>query len=507
MESIPIPTKLADECPSTPQCAKANDLWDEKAHRAWHRHENERVAEVTEQALRLCGICPTMHVQYAVCLLSFGRTDEALVRVEMISKLRPDDPEVVYLQAEIVREQKGVKEALPLFKEYVRLVSTDTAVAIYLQATHAAGDTDAAVRLAPDLLSAEPHNPGALEVALGVLLKEGEGEKLVNASKKLLRVERDMPEYFVILGTALKEAGRGDLGIRAYNKALKLEPDNINALCPKSSIQYDSGHYGQAKKTLHALLKIDPVGHGKYCLLNLSLIAGEHEGDWADAMLRAVQAAKRYPEDTDVDGVVSQTIERFSHQMEKNEQLVSSYRKQFEAVRREHEVIRQALSTYRSDEGGVPLEVALAEQEAEHVEFKVRFPDQARDLAKEIAAFGSQDGGGGIFLGVSNSGEVVGLEGLHSYEERDKLRNRISQLASKSVKPGIDVTVYFIPYGETHVAKVWVARGPEPIYYVDGTPYVRDKDSSRPATPEEVKQRVSEHAARMASKGKRNGHS
>ncbi|MCH7999647.1 MAG: putative DNA binding domain-containing protein [Chloroflexi bacterium] len=459
-----------------------------------------------EEILKRCDVCPTFQFQYATCLLSMDRIDEAQARLERLSALKPDDPDIVYLRAEIVKQRNGIGEALPLFKEYARLDPSSSSLAMYIQAANDAGQTEEAARLALELLDRCPYDPTAVRIGLSVLDQMGNPEAVVKASKKLLRAEHDMPEYFIILGVGLEAAARTDLALRAFNKALKLEPDNIDALCSKSSIQYDRGHYGQAKKTLHALLKIDPVGHGKYCLLNLSRIAGEHEGDWTEALLRAVQAAKRYPEDSDVDGVISRTIERLTHQMEKNEQLVSSYRKQFDAVRREHEVIREALSGLRADEGGVPLELALAEQEAEHVEFIVKFPDQARELAKEIAAFGSQHGGGSIFLGVSNSGEVVGLEGLHPYEERDKLRNRISQLASKSVKPGIDVTVYFIPHGETHVAKIWVARGPEPIYYIDGTPYIRDKDSSRPATPEEVKQRVAEHAARMASKGRGNGH-
>lgn len=122
----------------------------------------------------------------------------------------------------------------------------------------------------------------------------------------------------------------------------------------------------------------------------------------------------------------------------------------------------------------------LSEGEGLRIEFMRRFPEQARDLAEEIAAFASVQGGT-IYLGITDEGEPVGLE---------EMRKRVRGIVSSKVTPSVVVEIDF-PRDEKKgvtVVAVRVPKGGEPIYYCKGSPCIRFLDESRLATPDEVKQ-------------------
>lgn len=71
-----------------------------------------------------------------------------------------------------------------------------------------------------------------------------------------------------------------------------------------------------------------------------------------------------------------------------------------------------------------------------------RYPDQARELAKELAAFGTSNPGV-ILLGVTDDGERVGLENMGSRKNRDLLQTRIEGVSSSGINPSLLVRVRF----------------------------------------------------------------
>ena len=148
------------------------------------------------------------------------------------------------------------------------------------------------------------------------------------------------------------------------------------------------------------------------------------------------------------------------------------------------------------------MEYALREGEGWHIEFKECMPDQAREIGKEVAALSSQSGGGSIFIGVRDNGDIVGIGEAGTLKERDHWRHRIAQIATKVVQPPNPVTVYFNERDGLDVIKIWVPEGSAPIYYVDFIPYIRNLDESRKATPEEVQ----DYIARRLNAGGSNGH-
>jgi len=131
---------------------------------------------------------------------------------------------------------------------------------------------------------------------------------------------------------------------------------------------------------------------------------------------------------------------------------------------------------------------AVAIGEGQQIEWMQAFPDNAWDLRKEIAAFATSNPGV-IFLGISNAGDLVGIDGLDQPEGKDEMMRRIDGVA-RGVKPSVTVRTSFPINEETKVTLVRIAipSCPEPVYYVGDVPYLRSGQESRPANPDEVKE-------------------
>ena len=120
----------------------------------------------------------------------------------------------------------------------------------------------------------------------------------------------------------------------------------------------------------------------------------------------------------------------------------------------------------------------------------------SHDLAKEIAAFGSSNPGT-IFLGVDDNGEIVGLQGVETVKNRDRLQTRVEGICANSVSPPLIARTSFEKYDGKRVLRIEVPKGPEPIYFSSDKPYVRHGSLSRPARPQEVTELIRRWLARQ----------
>jgi len=127
----------------------------------------------------------------------------------------------------------------------------------------------------------------------------------------------------------------------------------------------------------------------------------------------------------------------------------------------------------------------LAQGEGSNLDFKVEFPSNAHRLGQEVAAFATS-GGGTILVGVSDSGELVGLPEADTAEGRDSLVRRVEGICKGPVKPAIVPSVKFAVQGGKVVLAILVPNGSQPVYYCNNVPYLRHLTSSRPAEPHEV---------------------
>lgn len=135
------------------------------------------------------------------------------------------------------------------------------------------------------------------------------------------------------------------------------------------------------------------------------------------------------------------------------------------------------------------LPVLRARGEGQHLEYMRCFPEQVRDLGKEIAAFATS-GGGLILIGVDDEGNLVDLEGAERLSKRDHYLERIEGIAHGTVDPPITPKVGFACEGKSVVLFIRIHKGNQPVYYCAQRPYVRHLTESRPARPEEVIARV-----------------
>jgi hypothetical protein len=134
----------------------------------------------------------------------------------------------------------------------------------------------------------------------------------------------------------------------------------------------------------------------------------------------------------------------------------------------------------------VAIDALIKGGEGQHTEFKERFPDQARDLAKEFAAFGTSNPGV-ILLGVTDGGERIGLEDMGRMKDRDLLQTRIEGISSSGINPSLLVRIRFDGARNNTIAVIEVPKGPEPVYYTSqSVAYVRHGSLSRPASPQEI---------------------
>lgn len=122
--------------------------------------------------------------------------------------------------------------------------------------------------------------------------------------------------------------------------------------------------------------------------------------------------------------------------------------------------------------------------ESASLEFKRQLPEQARDLAKEIAAF-SSSGEGVILIGVDDDGTIVGMPGMEDIEQRDRAMLRTAGIC-KAVNPPVRPELKWACTEGHTVLCIVVAKGREPLYYVEQRPYVRHANTSNPAEPAEV---------------------
>jgi hypothetical protein len=131
----------------------------------------------------------------------------------------------------------------------------------------------------------------------------------------------------------------------------------------------------------------------------------------------------------------------------------------------------------------ISLEQALKSCEGQAIEFKRGIIDD--DILKSITAF-SNTNDGTIFIGVDDSGHIEDQR-LNNPKDKERLVHKITSLVKNHIKPLSFFTIDFVSLRNCTIARLFVPRGEEPLYYLDGIIYVRHQDSDRKAEPDIVK--------------------
>lgn len=113
-------------------------------------------------------------------------------------------------------------------------------------------------------------------------------------------------------------------------------------------------------------------------------------------------------------------------------------------------------------------------------EFKVELSSkQDNYICKEVAAFATSNGGV-IFIGVSDKGEIIGLDNA------SKTQNRLEQLIHAHLLPTPRIETYILHIEEKQVVVCEVESGTAPFYMYDGRPYIRIGTTSARLSPEGI---------------------
>ncbi len=450
-----------------------------------------------------CPDCPDATTQLVGCLWALDRYEEADALVEDLLPRTAQEMDLAFLslwKSRIVEKCIGLTEAVPWITFSVNLHRDPTQLSRLAGAMWGLRRKKRAVPLAEEALTMLPLDPAVIGNCVRILVKAGRAEATHAPLVALARRQGRIPHFYAEIAIALVMSGLQRKGLALGKRVAKLHPESLAVNCVISQLLIGAGKWKAAAPLLRRTLKLDPAGHGKFALMNLALISAE-KGDLQSLLRLAVQANVEF-NDADTRGLLKRTMKVVTVGLREREAAFQKLTVEHTRVTSKHQSLEAALAGYDLSEDGTNLEFALSDGEGWHIEFKECMPDQARDLGIEIAALSSQGGGGTIFLGVSDNGDVVGIGGVETLKERDQWRHRIAQIATKIVQPPNPVTVYFNKRDGLDVIKIWVPEGAAPIYYVGYIAYIRNLDESRKAAPEEI----AEYVARRSSTGGRNGY-
>lgn len=151
-----------------------------------------------------------------------------------------------------------------------------------------------------------------------------------------------------------------------------------------------------------------------------------------------------------------------------------------------------AIPSWADEKISNDLPLLRSQGEGQYLEYKEIFPKNTSDLAKEIAAFATSNQGT-ILIGVSDSGDLVGINSADNQEERDNLLKRLEGICRGTVKPAITPVAKFAVENDLVVLVINVPHGRQPVYYSNNIPYIRHLTAARPAEPHEVLELIAEY--------------
>ena len=137
----------------------------------------------------------------------------------------------------------------------------------------------------------------------------------------------------------------------------------------------------------------------------------------------------------------------------------------------------------------INIDEALKRGEGQEIEFKEGIIDEV--ILKSICAFANTNDGT-LLLGIDDKAHVKGLT-IATPKEKEELVHKIFRLINDRISPTLFVRVDFEIIRDCTVAKIFIPRGDEPLFYLDGRIYVRFGDSNVIAQPELVKKILTEH--------------
>jgi len=134
------------------------------------------------------------------------------------------------------------------------------------------------------------------------------------------------------------------------------------------------------------------------------------------------------------------------------------------------------------------FDIAKKKGENQNIEFKegVQFEEFLRNIVAFSNGGLSGSRGGMIFIGVSDNGEIVGIN-FHSKKEKARFNQKLRDLIKKHINPPVSVNIEFRNESGKEIIQIYVSPGIEREYTLDGKTWIRLNDSVEIANSEERK--------------------
>lgn len=121
----------------------------------------------------------------------------------------------------------------------------------------------------------------------------------------------------------------------------------------------------------------------------------------------------------------------------------------------------------------------IEQGEKSSIEFKSQKP-RAEQSAREFASFANKDGGV-LLMGVTDDGEIIGIEESFDYEEW------FSHIARNNIIPSLNITCETLSVSSKSIMAVSIPKGKDkPYQTADGKYYIRVGSTNRIVTQSEL---------------------
>ncbi|MCX5848612.1 MAG: tetratricopeptide repeat protein [Deltaproteobacteria bacterium] len=217
-------------------------------------------------------------IDLAEKLLRQGKYNEAIVLLEAINKVSPEEESVMLMLSWAYYDSGNTKQAVKylnilLERELKRKVFTgfafDELVRIYKQEKN----FHRLVKICERAVAAQPEDVGLLAELGNAYLQSGRSEKACDIYEKLIGIENDNPAFYCNWGEALFAAGLTKESEKAYLKASEIDPDQLDNYYFKIAVLFQqAGNHKEAQRLLNKCITINSANPLYYCSLGDSLI-------------------------------------------------------------------------------------------------------------------------------------------------------------------------------------------------------------------------------------------
>jgi tetratricopeptide (TPR) repeat protein len=226
------------------------------------------------------------HMKLGLALIKLGRTKEAQGAIENFKRLDPHREMIA--RAAALERDGDLAESEKIYRQILKQ-DPDNVEALRLLAIVAAGQRqfgDAeillqhAVDCAPTFLRARAD-------LVSVQLERDKFDEAIKNAKRLVQLDKELPDSYLLLGNAYGSAGRYEEAVQAYEKTLELAPAHRGAFSGLGNMLKTIGRYEGAVGAYRAGIQSHPdFAEAYWSLANLKTFRfEEHEVAAMEALL------------------------------------------------------------------------------------------------------------------------------------------------------------------------------------------------------------------------------